>query len=274
MIQDIAPKQLDITHRASAPRPQDRVFCFFGREVLLTVGGEVPQYAAFAAELPCRYLFAIDEERYFLLQPDTRLEVEGLVWQKQHRLRALHPMDRTLAAFTAQHLDHWYRRNRFCGCCGGALVDGTDERKLVCPDCGNQIYPRINPAVIAAVTDGDRLLMTRYAAGPVRRYVLVAGFVEIGETAEQTVAREVLEETGVRVKNVRYFGSQPWGCAGNLTLGYWAELDGADALRVDGAELSDACWFERSEIPVPDDDTSVTSAMIRAFAMGRECDRA
>ena len=123
---------------------------------------------------------------------------------------------------------------------------------------------------ISAVTDGDRLLMTRYADRPVTWFVLVAGFVEIGEAAEETVRREVLEETGLRVKNVRYFGSQPWGCAGNLTLGYWAELDGDDAVTLEERELAEARWFDRTEVPVMDDNTSLTSAMVRAFAEGKE----
>ena len=179
-------------------------------------------------------------------------------------------MEQALAGFTAQHLWTWYESNRFCGKCGHPMELGQDERKVCCPRCGNAVYPRINPAVIAAVTDGDRLLMTRYADRPVTWFVLVAGFVEIGEAAEETVRREVLEETGLRVKNVRYFGSQPWGCAGNLTLGYWAELDGDDAVTLEERELAEARWFDRTEVPVMDDNTSLTSAMVRAFAEGKE----
>ena len=270
MIQDIAPKRMDITYRLEQPGEEDPVFCFLGGEVLLGEGGRIPRLRELPGGTPCGYLFAVDDTRYFLGRLEERIKLPGLSWEKQGKLRSLAPMDAVLAAFTAQHLDHWYRRNRFCGCCGGELVAGTDERKLVCPACGNLVYPRINPTVIVGVTDGDRLLMTRYAHGPVTRFVLVAGFVEVGETAEQTVAREVLEETGIRVKHIRYFGSQPWGCAGNLTLGYWAELDGADALTVEESELCDAEWFPRETIPVPDDETSLTSAMIRAFAAGEE----
>ena len=136
---------------------------------------------------------------------------------------------------------------------------------MVCPDCHAEVFPRINPAVIAAVHDGDRLLMTKYAGRPVSWFVLVAGFVEIGETAEDTVRREVMEETGIKVKNIRYFGSQPWGVPGNLTLGFTAELDGSDKITLDTGELAEGRWFHREEVPVPDDDVSITAAMIRAF---------
>lgn len=270
VIQDIAPKRMDITYRMESPRQEDRVFCFRGGEVLLSRDGGVPRRRELPEGTGCQYLFSIDGVRYFMGDAGTGPDLAGFRWESQRVLRGLAPMDAAFAGFTAQHLARWYRSSRFCGCCGGEMEPGTDERKMVCPACGNQVYPRINPAVIAAVTDGDRLLMTRYAHGPVTRFVLVAGFVEVGETAEQTVAREVLEETGVRVKNIRYFGSQPWGCAGNLTLGYWAELEGGDALTVEESELCDARWFSRAEVPVPDDATSLTSAMIRAFANGEE----
>ena len=172
--------------------------------------------------------------------------------------------------YTASHLVSWYRSSRFCGRCGSPMIDGTDERKLVCPHCGNILYPRINPSVIVAVYDGDRLLMTRYARRRVTWYVLVAGFIEVGESAEDTVRREVLEETGLHVKNIRYFGSQPWGIPGNLTLGYTAQLDGKDDLTIQKDELADGKWFRREDVPVREnDDLSITMAMIRAFKEGK-----
>ena len=102
------------------------------------------------------------------------------------------------------------------------------------------------------------------------KWIGIGGKFEAGESPEDCLCREVLEETGLRVKNVRYFGSQPWGCAGNLTLGYWAELDGDDAVTLEERELAEARWFDRTEVPVMDDNTSLTSAMVRAFAEGKE----
>lgn len=270
MIQDIAPRQLDITYDLCEPEAEDKVLCFCKREVLLCPEGDYPTRDRLPEGTRFQYLFSIDRERFFLGSLPEGVRAPGLRWENVRALRRLTPMDRALAGFTAQHLAGWYDGNRFCSRCGGPMEPGKEERKLVCPRCGNQVYPRINPAVIAAVTDGERLLMTRYAHGPVKHYVLVAGFVEIGETAEQTVAREVFEETGLRVRQIRYFGSQPWGCAGNLTLGYWAELDGADTPVAERHELAEARWFERGQVPVPEDQTSLTSAMIRAFARGGE----
>ena len=163
-----------------------------------------------------------------------------------------------------------FRDNRFCGRCGGPMEPGMEERKLVCAACGFQVYPRINPAVIVAVHDGDRLLMTRYARRPIPWFVLLAGFIEVGETAEQCVAREVREEVGIQVKHIRYYGSQPWGMSGNLTLAYTAELDGGDRLTVDRTELAEARWFFRDQVPIRKEDrVSITQDMVRAFAAGR-----
>ena len=270
MIQDIFPKHLNNHYVDCQPGPEDSVICIQGRHTWLLPDNSYPACRHFAGleGVEYRYLFSIDGERFFLALTEEDLTPLGLENHSTRIFRHLEPMDRAYAGFTAQHLAGWYQANRFCGCCGKPMIPGTDERKMVCPGCGNVVYPRINPAILAAVTDGDRLLMTRYAAGPVQRFVLIAGFTEIGETAEEAVAREVMEEVGVKVKNIRYYGSQPWGCSGNLTLGYFCELDGSDQLTVDHSELSTGRWFRREEIPVPEDTTSLTSEMVRRFARG------
>ena len=139
-----------------------------------------------------------------------------------------------------------------------------------CPSCGNTIYPRISPAVIVAVTDGDRLVLSKYAGRAYTRFALIAGFVEIGETAEECVAREVMEEVGLKVRNIRYYKSQPWGIAGNLLSGFYCDLDGDDTIRIDESELSMAGWYDRHNLPAEDDGISLTREMIRVFSEGKE----
>ena len=139
-----------------------------------------------------------------------------------------------------------------------------------CPDCGNMIFPKIAPAVIIAVTDGERLLLSKYAGRAYTRYALLAGFTEIGETAEETVQREVMEEVGLKVKNVRYYKTQPWGVESDLLLGFYCDLDGDDAIHLDQMELSMAQWFDRDKIPADDDGISLTREMIRVFKEGKE----
>ena len=239
--------------------------------VLLTRERRVPLRAQLGdCPIRYRYLFAIDREEYYLGEPLGPVQVPGLEWMPRRVLRGLEPLSQAFAGYTARHLEHWYRDNRFCGRCGGPMEPGMEERKLVCAACGFQVYPRINPAVIVAVHDGDRLLMTRYARRPIPWFVLLAGFIEVGETAEQCVAREVREEVGIQVKHIRYYGSQPWGMSGNLTLAYTAELDGGDRLTVDRTELAEARWFFRDQVPIRKEDrVSITQDMVRAFAAGR-----
>ena len=276
MIQDIAPYSFNVAYTPRKPMPEDIILIFSSREIYLTESDKFPTLRETDIDPDCDDLlfgFSIDDTAYYLFPADAMKEIvsgtSGLTAHSLRHLRTLPLMKDCFAGYTGSHLFNWYRQNRFCGCCGSKLVPGTDERKLVCPSCGNLLYPRINPCIIVAVHDGDRLLMTKYAGRPVTWFVLIAGFIEIGESAEDTVRREVMEEAGVKVKNIRYFGSQPWGIPGNLTLGYTAELDGDDTITIDETELAEGRWFERQDVPVPNDDLSITAAMIRAFADGK-----
>lgn len=163
----------------------------------------------------------------------------------------------------ARGMLHWQSRTRFCGVCGGAIALRRGGFLGVCTRCASEHYPRVDPAVIVAVGDGRRLLLGRQASWPARRYSVIAGFVEPGESLEQTVAREVAEETQVRVRpgSCRYYGAQPWPFPGALMLGFRA-LAEPDAPQVDG-ELEDARWFERDEIG---------AALQRAAAQGDSAD--
>ncbi len=183
-------------------------------------------------------------------------------------VRRMRAKTQVLAAATAWHLYVWYRDNRFCGRCGGRLVHSETMRMLSCPSCGNQIFPKIAPAVIVGVTDKERILMTKYANREYKRYALIAGFTEIGETAEETVRREVYEEVGLRVKHIRYYKSQPWGFDSNLLLGYFCELDDMHEIRLDTEELATAEWVHYSEITDDEEGLSLTREMMTVFRDG------
>ena len=146
----------------------------------------------------------------------------------------------------ARAVQHWRQRHRHCGVCGAPLEYARGGWLGVCTQCKAEHYPRTDPAVIVAVTDGERILLGRQAAWPARRYSTIAGFVEPGESLEHTVAREVLEETGVRVKSCRYLGSQPWPFPSSLMLGFVADAQ-PDEPRISD-ELEDARWFTREEV--------------------------
>ncbi|KGQ18223.1 NADH pyrophosphatase [Lysobacter dokdonensis DS-58] len=146
----------------------------------------------------------------------------------------------------ARAMLHWHTRHAFCGVCGGELAFVRAGWLGQCARCGSEHYPRTDQAIIAAVSDGQRLLLGRQRNWPPRRWSVIAGFVEPGESLEQTVAREVLEETGVRVLRCRYVASQPWPFPGSLMLGFLAEA-GPD-VPVVGDELDDARWFDADTI--------------------------
>jgi NAD+ diphosphatase len=155
------------------------------------------------------------------------------------------PFEATVFA-QARAVLHWQQRHRFCGACGGAIAFQRGGWQGHCARCGLDHYPRTDPAVIVAITDGERLLLGRQASWPARRYSTLAGFVEPGETLEQTVVREVMEESGVRVRSSRYLASQPWPFPSSLMLGFIAEAE-PDPPQAN-EELEDARWFDRDEV--------------------------
>jgi NAD+ diphosphatase len=149
----------------------------------------------------------------------------------------------------AQGMVHWARRHRFCGQCGSPTThrDGGYMRQCSNPDCGIEHFPRLDPAVIMLVTSGDRCLLGRQAVWPARMYSTLAGFVEPGESLEDAVAREVLEEVGVVIGRVVYHSSQPWPFPSSLMLGFEAEAL-SEEIVVDRTEIEDARWCERDEL--------------------------
>ena len=151
----------------------------------------------------------------------------------------------------ARAMISWRRRHRFCGACGAKTVAAKSGHVLVCtsPSCRHEQFPRLDPAIIVLVSDGERALLGRQASWPVGRYSTIAGFVEPGESLEDAVAREVFEETGIRVDAIEYHSSQPWPFPASLMLGFTAHaLTHTVELRDD--ELEDARWFTRSEVAV------------------------
>ena len=270
MIQDIFPHVLYNQYDPAAePKAGDWVLCFGAQGLLLGPGSRFPTAGELGTE-GCIYLFTLDEERYFLKNAPQTMP-EGYVFRDVRQLRReqILPKHRIFAVLTGKHLADWYRDTRFCGRCGAETEHSQTERAKKCPVCGYTCYPRIMPAVIVGVKNGDKLLITRYRTGFAHN-ALIAGFTEIGETAEQTVQREVMEEAGVRVKNIRYYTSQPWGIANDLLLGFFCELDGDDTIHMDENELKYAQWVSREDIQLQPDDFSLTNEMMTRFKTGQE----
>lgn len=273
MIQDIWPKHLYNEYDNRLPEGEDYVLCFRQEGILVKQGSDSPfpryrEYCDFSLKQEVIYLFSIDKQSFFLAQEVTGFPVDTYSFLTMHEIRGHLEREWVLAAATGWHLYLWYRDNAFCGHCGKPTFPDDKQRMLRC-SCGNMIFPRIAPAVIVAVTKGEQILLTRYANRTYTKYALIAGFTEIGETAEETVRREVMEEVGLKVKNIRYYKSQPWGFDSNLLLGFFCEVDGESEIVLDRQELAVAEWVDRSEVPDYGEGLSLTHEMMLLFRTGK-----
>jgi len=181
-------------------------------------------------------------------EDDGRLARQGRLRDLRRESARLSADEASLLA-TARSLAHWHAHNRFCGRCGAPTlaIEAGHARACSAPGCAHKQFPRLDPAVIVRVTCGEQLLLARQPHWPVRRYSVLAGFVEAGESAEDTVAREVREEAGLELDAVRYHSSQPWPYPHALMLGFTARAV-APQLHVDHAELAEAMWIDRAAL--------------------------
>jgi NAD+ diphosphatase len=162
----------------------------------------------------------------------------------------------------------WRERRKFCGVCGTEMEDSPSDPARVCPSCGERFYPQIAPAVITAVLNNGKILLAHNKNFSGDIHSLIAGFVETGESLEQAVSREIMEETGIRVKNIRYYSSQPWPFPNSLMLGFIADYDSGE-LHPDGVELEKAGWFSPDDLPQLPDHGSIARRIIGDFRHNR-----
>ena len=172
--------------------------------------------------------------------------------------------DTVQASGLASHLLAWHRNHQYCGRCGAKNHDKEDERAKICTECGLVNYPRLSPAIIVAVIRDGRILLAHSPRFPEDFYSVLAGFVEPGETLEDCVRREIFEEVGISVKNIRYFGSQPWPFPDSLMLGFTAEYAGGE-IQEDGIEISHADWFPPDRLPRLPPRISISRELIDWF---------
>jgi NAD+ diphosphatase len=284
MIHEIAPHILNNDFKPRDPKSSDFLICYDGAKTLLKKSGEgyaIPRIGELLEsqgkslnDFEGHYLFSIDDTAFFLddsladkTDSAASAATEGYEYMGNRTFRGMNPVER-MGGATAAHIAHWESLNKFCGRCGNGTIRGDRERSIICPKCGNVVYPRISPVVIVAVRNGDKLLMAHNIDNPNPRLFLISGFVEIGESLEQAVHREVMEEAGLRVKNIRYFGSQPWPFSDSLIAGFTAELDGDDTIHMQKEELSEAMWVKREDIPEYETDVSISCCLIENFRRG------
>lgn len=162
---------------------------------------------------------------------------------------------------TALQVSGWLENHRFCGRCGAKATRLAHEFAMHCDACGHRNYPRISPCIITLVTAGEAMLLARSPRYPPGRYSTLAGFIEPGESAEEAVHREVFEEVGVHVDQLRYFQSQPWPFPHSLMIGFFAEAT-SKRIRIDGVEIADAAWFSPRKLPALPPPYSIARALI------------
>lgn len=281
MVQDIFPYKLVNHYEKKEISEKDFVLNFDVSKVLCKLSGtdkkmdlEFPLVSDFGMNLEYIYLFTICddkgfEQRYFLLREKVAaFDGFEFIESKQIKDTVFGCMHKVFAVMTGKHISDWYRDTQFCGRCGNKMVHSGAERAMYCVNCGNTVYPRIMPAVIVGILNDDKILLTKYNRNGYKNYALVAGFTEIGETLEQTVEREVMEETGLKVKNIRYYKSQPWGFANDILVGYYCEVDGSTDIHMDENELKLAEWVERKDVILHPTKASLTNEMMEKFKNG------
>ena len=280
MIHEIASHVLNNEFKICDPKPTDFLVCYDGSKTLLKKSGDgyaIPRVGELLdlqgkklEDFEGHYLFSIDDTAFFLddsPKGEDDAVPAGCEYMGSRTFRGMNPVER-MGGATATHIAHWESLNKFCGRCGNVTIRGDHERSIICPKCGNVVYPRISPVVIVAVRNGDKLLMAHNIDNPNPRLFLISGFVEVGESLEQAVHREVMEEAGLRVKNIHYFGSQPWPFSDSLIAGFTAELDGNDTICMQKEELSEAMWVSREDIPEYETDVSISCCLIENFRRG------
>ncbi len=282
MIQEIYPYKLNNQYDPEA-RPQlgDTLLAFGKGGIIMRVedGKAVfPKIGEIETEGQIVYAFKIENtedhgavtERFFF-SLGTEECPEGYVCLDAWNSRNVAEVDKytLFVMFTITHLRHWYGSNVFCGRCGAKTVHSERERAMKCPECGNTIYPKLLPAVIIAVTSGDNILVTKYGDRDLPFFALVAGFVEIGESLEECVKREVMEEVGLEVTDVTYYKSQPWGAVDDILSGFYCRAVGDTSVHLDHMELKESLWAKRGEVPlIPGDEYSLTGEMMKMWNEG------
>jgi len=248
-------------------------FAFRAAEILVVLGGDqpalpycrdigeyglAPQRNQYLGLYDSKHCYAVEiHESQPLPQGWTALGLRDLFGLVESTLAAL--------SGRAYQLLEWERNFQYCSRCATPTQPRADERSRACPACGLTSYPPVSPAIMILVTNGKKLLLARKAAFPKGRYSALAGFVEPGETLEDTVIRETREEVGVEVKNIRYFGSQPWPFPHSLMVAFTADYAGGD-ITPDGVEIEEARWFELDELPKLPGSISISRRLIDTVA--------
>ena len=275
MIQDIYPHRFCNSYLSNqAPHENDYILHYQGNTILLKTKGDelaIPQKKDFpeiSAETGHIFLFSLNEVPCFWVWDDLKAKGSQFEYKDISLFRTTSQHEIGWISIVGLHLKNWYLQNRFCGTCGAQTQHKSDERAVVCPACNTVVYPKISPAIIVAIVSNDKILLARNSNFVGGWYSLVAGYVDVGETLEETVKREVKEEVGLDVWNIRYYKSQPWALSGSMMIGFIAEADENQPICIDEKEITAAAWFTRVTLPNHPKNISIAGEMIEKFERG------
>jgi NAD+ diphosphatase len=248
----------------------DRMVLFCENRVVVKGDNFIWQYKHIIDLLPADAEFLlVDHNGEQFVATHTTHDISDKITAKTRSLRSLlfneSDIDFSVAGKASQILS-WYRTHRYCGVCGNKTSQHEDQRALFCDNCGEQYFPRINPCAIMLVTRGSEVLLARSARFRSGFFSCLAGFIEVGETAEDTVRREVMEEVGVEVENIRYIKSQSWPFPSQLMLGFHADYKSGEIVPEPG-EIEEAAFYDVNDLPtVPSAEISVAGELIQIYA--------
>jgi NAD+ diphosphatase len=275
MIQEIFPHRFNNHYLANATiGEKDYVLHYDGNSLLLKTNGdelEIPQKKDFSEitdKTENTFLFTLNDVPCFLIWDKLDADKPGFIYKEISFFRTTRQQEIAWISIAGLHLMNWYAQNKFCGKCGARKQQKPDERAIICPECHTIVFPKISPAVIVAIICDDKILLARNSNFSGSWYSLIAGYADIGESLEETLAREVKEEVGLDIWNIRYYKSQPWPLSGSMMIGFIAEADENQPISIDNKEIAEAAWFTRSNLPKHSSNISIAGEMIEKFEKG------
>jgi len=272
MLNEISPAIFDSKYYHSREiTDKDYLLCFRENQLLLKKDGDdfdIPRRCDFIdhIETPV-YLFAINSIHCFGLY-ESPVNHASFEFHDIFVLRQLKNKELAWVGSMGYQLMNWYNSTKYCGRCGCKTELKKEERGIVCSGCSLVSYPKVSPAVIVAITCNNKILLAKGKNYKGDFYALIAGYVDIGESIEETVVREVKEEVGLDIKNLKYYKSQPWPFSSSLMLGFTAEADDTQPIRIDEKEIKEAGWFDRGNLPPHASEVSISGDLIAAFEKG------
>jgi NAD+ diphosphatase len=275
MIHEISPHIFDNKYLSvSCIGDDDYIFHFKDNSLLMKSDNEeftIPRKKEIDNHIDTNefyFLFTFNHIPCFLVIDLSENIENQFVFKEINFFRSFKQKEIAWISIVAFQLKNWYFNNKFCSTCGSKTRIHSEERAIVCPDCHSTVYPRISPAIIVSIVSNNKILLATNSNFPSGWYSLIAGYADIGESLEETVIREVKEEVGLVVSNIRYYKSQPWPYSGSMMIGFIADADDNQMIQVDGKEITHAAWFMKGNLPNHPPNISIAGEMIEKFENG------